>query len=202
MSTGLPGEDPGWGKPHEMLLGLVIPWIAIRRAAKSPSMLATIRVLFTTFTTAVALIGLVVYLIGNTDDRRPAGEPSDGPVLSGTTAIVLVLVVGVVAHGLYTLISRPLACAEPGAIAAQYRARFFLRLACSELAALGGFIAFLLSKNAMSYVVGAAIAYLGFARLAPTARHLRADDDQLRAIGCPHSLYATLLATPPSSATP
>jgi hypothetical protein len=58
MTTGMPGEDPGWGKPHEILLAMV-PLVGRRGMARTENSLALTRMLFLAFVTALVLLGVL-----------------------------------------------------------------------------------------------------------------------------------------------
>ncbi|MCU1380429.1 MAG: hypothetical protein JWN29_3412 [Acidimicrobiales bacterium] len=177
-------DDPGWGSPKDVLLGLLPfgPMMRIGRATQRPPDLVTLRAIFLSFITAIVLIGVVVLLL------VPGMEPS----VSGTTAALTVLALGVAGQVASGLIARPLDCTSPTTLATSYRTRFFLRLAFAESAALMGFVGANLSANLTVYLVGAAITAVGFTRLAPTAANLGRDQEELAGRGCRGSLIAAL----------
>jgi hypothetical protein len=78
----------------------------------------------------------------------------------------------------------------------RYRVRFFLRLAGAESAALAGFVGYMVSSVGWLYGVGAFFTAVGLARLAPTARNLSLDQDDVRRRGCTLSLTAALRQLP------
>jgi hypothetical protein len=74
------------------------------------------------------------------------------------------------------LVQCPLDCTDPGALLATYWTRFFLRIAFADAAALVGFV---LADSWWLYPLGAAFAFVGFVRLAPTERNLQRDQEAL-----------------------
>lgn len=189
MTAGMPDDDPGWGKPHEILLGLV-PGVMARRAARSSSPLAMLRSVFSSFVLALVLYGVVLVFI---DLGGASDEP---PGVSTGSAVAGVALIGVVLVALSARIGGAPTCGTPAELVGRYRTRFFLRVACAEAAALVGFVASFLCENVVAYFVGMALALVGFAWLAPTRAHLQREDEHLRAINCPASLYAALSGRP------
>jgi F0F1-type ATP synthase membrane subunit c/vacuolar-type H+-ATPase subunit K len=189
MTTGRPGDDPGWGTPREILLGFV-PGLAARRTAKAANPLAAMRSVFTSFVVALVLYGLVLSWI---DLGSGSGEP---PSFSSRSAIVGVVLIGLAALTASSKIGGPLRCGTPVELVGRYRTRFFLRVAFAESAALFGFVAAFLCEDRNAYFAGMAVALVGFARLAPTGAHIERDQEQLRASGCPASLHDALLGRP------
>lgn len=90
------------------------------------------------------------------------------------------------------LISRPLDCASAETLAVSYRARFFVRLATSEVVALAAFVLGATWGPWWVFFLGAAFTLVGFARLAPTQRNLQHDQDCLSLNGCTLSVIAAL----------
>jgi hypothetical protein len=86
------------------------------------------------------------------------------------------------------VVERPLPCDA----AAAYRARFFVRIAVSEAAALFGFVATFLVNSAWVYFIPMLVAYAGFAHAAPTRRNLQRDQADLDRQGCNKSLVRML----------
>ena len=77
-----------------------------------------------------------------------------------------------------------------------YRQRFFVRIAFAQVAALVGFIGFILSSAGWLYPVGALFSAIGFFGLAPTSGHLRRDQEDLHRHGCNLSLMSALSQLP------
>ena len=99
---------------------------------------------------------------------------------------------GVAAGILGRLVERPLVCTDDVSLAGSYRTRFFLRIAFAETAALFGFVGFFIASVWWVYPAGAGIAFIGFARAAPTRTRLRRDQERLSEQGCFRSLVAAL----------
>jgi hypothetical protein len=191
-------DDPGWGISWRVLV-MLVPGAGIvyrRRRARSATVdgLVLTRQLFTTFCSAVILYGVVVEALYSSS--KPLSQPATGVAVG-------LLIAGAVAALVEPRIERPLDCTDPARLAGSYRTRFFLRIAFSEVAALFGFVGFFLTYERWVYPVGAVIALLGFARAAPTASHLRDDQQTLVASGCSLSLVSALRSPrPPGDGTP
>lgn len=63
----------------------------------------------------------------------------------------------------------------------------------AEAAALVGFVAAVVLGPVWVYLVGLAFALVGFARLAPTRRHIELDQQRLAGGGCHRSLLGALM---------
>jgi peptidoglycan biosynthesis protein MviN/MurJ (putative lipid II flippase) len=168
-----------------------MPSFVLRRLRRSPSDgLTLLRVTFLAFCIAIALIGWVVAILNGIGDEF--GRVAVAPVL------LSVVVVGVAAQMALSLVRRPLDCTDSAALARSYVSRrFFTRLAFSEVPALVGFVAFLLTTEPWLYPLGAAFTAVGFARTAPTRAQLNAEQEQLVAAGCDHSLTEALMGNKP-----
>lgn len=165
-------NDPGW-RP--------------RLAGGTPDGLLVLRSMFVSFCGGIVLIGVVtVLLVADVDGDLP-------PALG----VMLTAAAGVVAQLVGRSVDRPLDCSSDGALAGSYRNRFFLRLAFAESTALVGFVLSILSGSVLPYLVGMLGTLAGFARLAPTAAHLEADQQELTAGGCGRSLVAALRGATP-----
>lgn len=182
-----PEADPGWGSPFSAALLGLLPGLSMRRFKKQAAAghgLIALRGIYLSFVVAIVMIGGVVAIL----------EATEG---IGSTDVLPVAVVVVVVAGLATLaaprfLARPLRCENELALAEGYRQRFFLRVAFAEAAALVGFIGFIVSGVGWLYPLGALFSAIGFARLAPTAGHLRQDQEDLRRRGCNVSLMSAL----------
>ena len=153
----------------------------------TPDGLLVLRSMFVSFCAAIVLIGVVtVLIVGDID-----GDPP--PVLG----VMLTAAAGAVAQLVGRSVDRPLDCSGDDALAGSYRTRFFLRLAFAESTALVGFVLSILSGSVLPYFIGMLGTLAGFARLAPTAAHLEADQQALTAQGCPRSLVAALRGATP-----
>jgi hypothetical protein len=179
--------DPGWRGSWRGLAWMFLPGAAARRPERlGPDPLSALRALFVSFCSALVLFGVVLVVL----DGSTGVGGGDGVATSTASAVVAAL--GVVVVAAAELIPRPLDCADEESLAASYRTRFFLRLALSESAALTGFVASFLAGSVVPYLVGLAVAGVGFARLAPTQAHLEADQERLNTQGCARSLLAAL----------
>jgi hypothetical protein len=182
MAGTTPGDDPGWGKVGDVLIGAVAPWIAAGRAATAPNVLVTLRTTFLSFACSALLIGVTaLYFADSADDPLLDTGP-------GTIAVLVLGGVGVVAARRM----RGLECGDAGALVGSYRTRFFIRLGSSEAAALEGFVVSLLTGSVVPYLAGLVIAAIGFAGVAPTRAALQRDQAELAAQGCAHDLAALL----------
>lgn len=144
--------------------------------------LRLLRVIFASFVLAVLLIAVAAFLVSG--DLESDVDPL---VAAGFTGLV-----GIGAQVVGRKVERPLTCGTPAEVAMSYRARFFLRLASSEIAALVGFALSMVAGSPLPYLAGLAVTAVGFARLAPTDAHLAADDEALRLGGCGTPLVESL----------
>lgn len=172
-----------------LIPGATFVW---RRRWRRPGQngLTGLRTLFLSFVIALAHIAAVVFILHGTKfSHRP---------IAGTYGAAAVAVLG--AYGLLAprLVERQtrLDCTDDRTLATTYVNRFFLRLAFSEAPALVGFVGFILTSNPAVYLIGVAFAYVGFNRLAPTARHLDQDQQRLSEAGCGRSLVRALATMP------
>ncbi len=156
--------------------------------------LIALRSLFASFVVALVHIAVVVFILYGVS--KFSRHPIDGRWAA----------VGVALVGIYALLAprlverqRRLDCADDRTLARSYVTRFFLRLAFSESSAMVGFVGFILTSNPAVYLVGVAFAFVGFNRLAPTARHLAHDQQALYQAGCTRSLVHALASAPPPS---
>lgn len=186
--------DPGWRRAVSgALLGLLPGWRVLRRRRRPSAVegLTALRQVFVSFACAIGLIGAVVAVLeANGEGIGSVPEP---PVA------VAVLLVGAASLGARRVLLRPLPCGSEAALATGYRQRFFLQIAVAEAAALVGFTGYILSSAGWIYPLGAFFTLIGFARLAPTARHLQQDQDDLRNQGCELSLVSALWQLPGSA---
>lgn len=107
-------------------------------------------------------------------------------------SIAVIAAIGCGSLAAQAFLPRPLNGTSMKSLAASYRARFFLRLAMSEAVALAAFALSIAWGPWWAFYVGAAFTLAGFARLAPTRRHLQQDQDQLSLAGCDLSLTEAL----------
>jgi hypothetical protein len=189
-----PDRDPGWRDVITpwFLVGLVlgmIPFLGRRvmqRALRGRSQdgLLMLRQLFLHFLVAVLLIGMVAGVVSL--DERPSSTEQQ-------VAVILLVALGTACLAAAEWFGRkPLDCSDDAHLAVGYRSRFFLRIAFSEAVALFGFVSVFVVGRWWLYWVGAAFTLVGFARLAPTAANLTADQWRLTQAGCTRSLVEVL----------
>lgn len=181
-----PDEDPGWHLSPRLLRFLVPGYLRYsqrrRHAGTEPDGLTTIREVWTSFTAAVVLIGVVAPVVG--------GEPDTGSISFWVAVLAVASVLGLMAAE--RLGQRPLDCTGPAALAGSYRTRFFLRTALSESIALVAFVLAILAGRWWVYWLFLPFTLYGFGRNAPTSGHLEADQERLRLAGCQLSLVGAL----------
>ena len=178
-------DDPGWKEARRGAAWVVLPSLAAKRAAAADvRLLVALRTVFMAFAAGLAGVTVVVAVLSLT-----AGFESSVPTLPAAAVVALVGLAGIAAE---RMASKPLDCTSDESLAAGYRARFFVRMALAEAAALAGFVAFVLTASPVPYAVGLAFAVLGFARAAPSAAHVESDEQALAASGCGRSLRTAL----------
>ncbi|MBI2709365.1 MAG: hypothetical protein HYX34_06685 [Actinobacteria bacterium] len=177
-------EDPGWRSAGHVRRSLLVPGTAAGAAQDVPDGLVVVRRLFVVFALGLVLMGVPVAILA-ASGGAPAGS-------SAAPGLALVLVGSLVQIVASRVIRLPLDGRDAQALASSYRNRFFVRLALAEVSPLLGFVASILSGRAWLYAVGVAIAAFGFAEIAPTARKLAADQDDLNNRGCGLSLVWAL----------
>jgi hypothetical protein len=189
-----PSEDPGRRQAWRGLAWGAIPGVGIshqRRLVASgrTDTLTTLRALFGSFCAGYALLGIVVAVLSGAADLDIG--------LSGTAVGIAVLAIGLLALLALRFISRPLDCRGTVKLAASYNTRFFVRMALAESVALLGFAGFIVTGHGWLYPLGLAFTAVGFYWLAPTARNLARDQEELNKAGCSESLVAALRTTRP-----
>jgi hypothetical protein len=190
------GDDPGWRAAIGLSTkGVLLPWTAPARGRSwgSGDGLVMVRALYASFVQAVLMIGVVVIILDRYGRVPDQGEPL--PVAG------LVLAGGILAQLVGAVVEKPLDASDPGALAASYRKRFFLRLAFAESAALLGFAGFILTGAPVVYFIGLAVTLVGLARAAPTRARLAADEYRLAPAGDTIGIGAALSGRkgPPSA---
>jgi hypothetical protein len=179
---------------------MFVPGLMQRRMAQAAdrgeAALVVLRSVWASFTVALGLIGVVVIILWLSSDVGRRTGTSPGVAL----AVVLAACAGSLGIGEW-LARRPLDCSSLPALAASYRQRFFLRVAVAEAAALVSFAAFVISGAAWLYPIGLVVAWWQLGRIAPTARHLAADQDRLQWRDCPLRLLDALALPSPPNAT-
>ncbi len=184
MSAPAPQGDPGWPFGPTLLRSLIPGYLHlfVRGRGLGPDGLVALRAVWLSLTWAVVLMGIVVIVV------VPDGQTS--PSLPWPT---LVPVAGAASWAAAGALARlRLDCMDSARLAASYRARFFLRLAVSEVAALLGFVGAFVASRWWLYWLGAAFTLTVFVRAAPTQERLAADQQALAAQGCPYDLVEAL----------
>lgn len=176
-----PAGDPGWPNP----LRFLVPFgLGMRRRQDGEPIVTGLRYLWLSFTFAVVMIGVVVAILLPGIGGESGLAPLAAAVVGGYGAASL---------GVGPRLGRRLDCTDEATLLATYRTRFFLRVAVAEVAALLGFVGFILSGAWWLYPLGAAFTLVGFARVAPTTGNLAMTDGELLAQGCHQSLSQLLL---------
>jgi F0F1-type ATP synthase membrane subunit c/vacuolar-type H+-ATPase subunit K len=145
--------------------------------------LIVLRQVLMTFCIALALIGLVIALL----------YPSSAPPADPPDSLCELPAAPRCRRGVANASHRAtLNCTDDSTLASSYRARFFLRVAFANAAALFGFIGFFLTNEWWPYPVGLAIAACGLIRAAPTRERLRRDQERLAETSCFRRLVPAL----------
>jgi hypothetical protein len=197
--------DPGWSDAVRSAAWILIPGVSMlryqtRMRPVHTDGLVNIRTLFVSFTLALATIGGVVAVLTNfskSNFSRGLHKPG-APVVPGfAAALVVISVAALIVSARIGGRLRVTATTTTAELAGYYRTRFFLRVAFSEACALVGFSGFVATGRWWLYLIGAAFAGVGFAMLAPTAGHLRRDQDTIDETWSGLNLIAALRSTPP-----
>jgi len=187
-----PNEDPGWRPALPSVFLTFVPYWRHRlgKGNRSSDGLLLLRKVFVSMAAGLLAIGLVVVVVELTGGLERSMD--DGPVTLAVAGFGLASFVG-------GALRPRLDCADGAQLAKSYAQRFFLRVAVAEAAALIGFVGFVLTTSGWLYFLGALFSAVGFARAAPTARHLAQDEQRLAASGCARSVVAALRRSPPGS---
>jgi hypothetical protein len=191
-----PDDDPGWPLSWRVLVFL-IPIVGrqrrrrqMERATDDP--LVLLRQVFLAICAQLVGFGVVLAVL------YPGSAPPHNRPAILVMGLLAFSVVGVVWSARYT---PPLNCDSDDALRGSYRARFFLRVAFAEAAALVGFVGFFLTYDWWPYPAGVAITAFGFRYAAPTRANLRRDQERLADAGCVRSLLRVLRTPlPPTDA--
>lgn len=187
-------DDPGWGKPHEILLGAFVPQLMAKKVRETGSPLLSTRLLLLSFSSSLVLISLVVLFLSS--DTEPTGSPSAAVACAIAAAVATCLV------ALGRVVKRTLPCGDVGQVLGAYRTRFFLQMAFNNAAAMSGFVLVFLSGVPWPYFVALPIALVGQLLAAPTLHNLEAESRSMAAQGCPTSLLGAFAqVTPPTPTT-
>jgi hypothetical protein len=179
--------DPGWGGARIAIFGLLLPFVAVghQMHRRSDDVLLVLRLVFIYFAQTLALIGLVAIGL-SVSSTITAGDIDPWVATAG------VVFLGVAVHLVARAVSPALDCSSAQQLVNTYRTRFFLRLAISEVAAILGFVAFIVTGTLTPFLAGAAITSIGFAWAAPTTRQLERDQEELSWVGCSRPLVPVL----------
>jgi hypothetical protein len=195
--------DPGWsGAAHHAAL-MLIPGVGIQRyqariRRDGTDGLVVTRTIFLTFALALAAIGGVVAVLTNFSNLDHGPHRPDASMTRGFTAApVVISTAALIVSARIGGRLRVTATTTAARLAGLYRARFFIRIAFSDACALIGFSGFVSTGRWWLYLIGAAFAAVGFAMVAPTAGHLRRDQDTIDETWSGLNLIAALRSTPP-----
>lgn len=163
-------DDPGW-RP--------------RSDPDRPDGLIALRMVFLAICAGLLAVGVLVGLLAADADR------ADGSVGAGPAAAAIVAV-GILSLLLVRFLPLRLDCRDELALARSWRGRFFARAASAELAALAGFIAYLLTGVPALYPLGLVFSALGLAYGGPFRATLVRDQEQLALQACAIALVPAL----------
>lgn len=173
-------RDPGWKPELRALVMVLLPGMMLRGARGDG--LNALRQIWTSFLVALLLFGVVSSLV-------LSGLPtaSVGPWLA---AVAVALVASLLAE---RLVVPGLDCSGGrAALAASYRAGFFVRIALAESVQLLAFVAAFVTTRAWIYWLVLPVTVIRFAAFAPTPTRLRSEEASLRMQGCGESLVAAI----------
>jgi hypothetical protein len=190
-----PDGDPGWRPALRGIWWVLVPALLrrllYRRAAKAGLHgLTILRSIFVSLVTGLVGVGVVVGIITSTS-KFMAHPLAGGPVAAA------IIIFGIASLEGERRIERPLDCTDEPRLAGSYQVRFFLRVAFSEVIALVGFVAVILTNQWWPYLLGVGLTAVGFWRLAPNLANLARDQAILTQAGCERSLVAALARLPP-----
>lgn len=179
-------RDPGWKLSPLLFVPIIGSHLHARRLQRSGADgIVRTRQLFASFVTALVLFA-VVLVSGTVPDDQ--GVSTDAmPWILGVGAIGIVALVAT-----RRIAGRSLDCSTATMLAASYRTRFFVGIAVSESVALLGLVGAFVASSSVVYLVGGAIALVGFSFIAPTRTHLEREDEASQSRGCAISLYDAL----------
>lgn len=189
------GQDPGWAMSGADMLGLIFPPLLLRRRGEAGGgqirrggrpPISLLRSIFIVFAEALVLFLVVLAFILPLQDTAQAVDP----VVYAVLAMALAGPLG----GMWTR-RRRLQCGDRDDLAQQYASLFFVGVALSESAALFGFVASFLAGGYWPYLVGLALAAVGFWLIAPTRADVRRRQEHLTTSGCATSLSQALYTT-------
>jgi len=149
----------------------MIPFFGRIVMARRQPQVVVVRALWLAFASAMVWIGVVVLILTSSHDAT--GSESLGVVAVAVATVITV--VGTI------WARRRRARVDPHSNDARaYRSCFFTSIAFGELPAFVGFAFALIQSRATTYFVGAVIALIAFAMVAPTRRFMAAQGPTLR----------------------
>jgi hypothetical protein len=148
-----------------------------------------VRMLLGGLAVAIVMIGIVLGVAFTTDGHLRVGQLRS-PSATVITIALVVIGVGFLAAG--TRLERPLDISSERALVASYRSRFFLWIGLCETPAFLGIAAAVATGRFWLYLVGSVFAFIGYARISPTAGHLRRDQQSIDHRGSSLVLVAAL----------
>lgn len=135
----IPDDDPGWPSLRASLIFLLPGGIRFgmrRRSAQGVDGLLVLRQVFLSFAGALVAFGVVLAVL------YPTSHPPRDPP---TAVVVGLLAFGAIGVLVEPRLERGLDCTDDTTLAGTFRARFFLRMAFANAAALYGFVGFFLT---------------------------------------------------------
>jgi hypothetical protein len=164
------GDDPGWRPGH--------------RDGRQDGLVA-MRMVFLAICSGLLLVGVAVGVLAADADR------ADGSV-SPWIAAAGVTVVGVVGLLFVRFVPLRLDCSDELVLAGSWRSRFLGRVAAAEMAALAGFVAYVVTGTPALYPLGLVFSALGLAYAGPFRATLVRDQEQLALEECAIALVPAL----------
>jgi hypothetical protein len=190
VSPVAPEEDPGWKLSPRLLLFILPGYMTYhaRRRGGLVDGLETIRQVWVSFSSAAVLFGVAVLIVVPGTPTRP---------VSGWIAGLALLTIGcLLTHDVIS--RRDIEGTDLTSLAQGYRTRFFIQAALAEGIALFAFVGTFVTGEWWLYWLFLPFTLFGYARHAPTASHLRGEQDRLRDRGITLSLVAALRGTAPT----
>ncbi len=163
------GDDPGW----------------LRSGGDRPDGLVAVRMTFLAICAGLVLVGIAVGVLARDADRA-------GGSVGSWAAAGAVVAVGLVSLAFVRFVPLGLDCSDEIALARSWRTRFLGRTAGAEVAALAGFVAYLLTGTPALYPLGLVFGALGLAYAGPFRSTLVRDQEQLALRACPIALVPAL----------
>ena len=169
----------------------LIPIWGLRYSAqRAPDGLTALRGIFVGLVAALPLFAVSLSFLDNETES------------SGAAPVAVVLVGLLSIWGIQRLHRRPLATMSTDALAASWRARFFIGVAIAEFPSLVAIAVTFVGVPLWIYLVGMVFSLLGFFRIAPSKRNLARDQDAIRSTGSPIDLTEALMTAGPQTPGP